>query len=88
MISLEELDKCFDLLFPHAKKYEIYQFISGIYCLGKIEFSCELNGNRVVGSEHPLRMASRLLSLDEIELTDALTNRVLHVSGENGEKIR
>lgn len=90
-MSIEELDKGLDRLFSQPKKYEIYQFIAGIICLSKITFAKELNDSRcVISSEHSLKLAAQLFSFDEVDLTDALTNRSINVAtnGVSGENIR
>lgn len=88
--SIEELDKSLDKLFAQPKKYELYQFIAGIYCLNQIQF------HRVEGrdgciisqaSEHALKVAAELLKVEREELAAILTNRTIQTIGDKGEKI-
>lgn len=87
-MSIEKLDKAFDRLFPQAKKYELYRFISGIFCLSRLTFQNDANELCVISSPHLFELVAELLSMDSAELNNALTKRTLNVPVEKGETIR
>lgn len=86
--SLEDLDKSFDKIFPQQQKYQLYQFIAGIYCLSKVYFQQSVVGCVLLPeSERALKLAANFLKLEQEELADALLNRTIQPIGENQEKI-
>lgn len=85
-MDFEMLDKALDCLLP-KKKFEVLQFIYGIFCLSKISFQAA-NEKCSVFSTNPVDLAANLFSIDSEELKNALTSRIITVPGENGEKIR
>lgn len=86
--SLAKLDEAFNKLFSQTKKLEMYQLIGGIYALSKVEFqNNNSNDGCVITSTHALEVAARLLSLDQNELSAALTSRIIQPTDNNGEII-
>lgn len=88
--NIELLDKSLDQLLTQSNKYDLYQLVAGIYCLKKIQFEnndtegCSISQ----ASQHAVKVASQLLSLDQMELEDALTNRTFQPAEANLDKIR
>lgn len=80
--TIEELDKAFDRLFPQAKKYELYRFIGGLFCLGQITFQNEENEQCRISSLNLAELAAELLLINRAELVKTLTKRSVKVNGE------
>lgn len=85
-MGIETLDKAFDRIIPN-KKYDVYRFLAGIFCLSKISFQVGPNEECMVSTSHPVNVAAGLLSIDNEELLNALTTRSINMPS-NGEKIR
>lgn len=78
---MEELDNAFDRLLSQTKKYELYRFIGGLYCLGQITFE-NVGEQCRISSLHLTELAAELLAIDRVELVAALTTRTIKVNGE------
>lgn len=79
------MDRCLDRILVQPQKYQLYQFIAGIYCLSKLEFiSSEFGCDIDPSSQNILKLAAHLLQVQEVELVSALLNRTIGVD----EKIK
>lgn len=83
-MSLDELDKAFNQLLP-SKKYDLYQFVGGIFALSQISFRV-VDDKCLISEVRPVELAAMLLGIDSDELKIALTCRTITVP--DGETIR